>query len=36
VDDSLARADWGWNPDYDANRFFDEYYLPEKRKRNGK
>jgi threonine 3-dehydrogenase len=36
VDDSLARADWGWKPDYDAEAFFDEYFLPEIRKRYGK
>ena len=33
VDDSLARADWGWNPDYDADAFFDDYFLPKIRKR---
>ena len=33
VDDSLARADWNWKPDYDANAFFDDYFLPEIRKR---
>ena len=33
VDDSLARAEWGWQPDYDADKFFDEYFLPEIRKR---
>jgi threonine 3-dehydrogenase len=33
VDDSLARADWGWKPDYDVDRFFDDYFLPEIRKR---
>jgi threonine 3-dehydrogenase len=33
VDDSLARNDWGWKPDYDANAFFDDYFLPEIRKR---
>jgi threonine 3-dehydrogenase len=33
VDDTLARTDWGWRPDYDADRFFDEYFLPEIRKR---
>jgi threonine 3-dehydrogenase len=33
VDDSLARKDWGWQPDYDADRFFDEYFIPEIRKR---
>jgi len=33
VDDSLARADWNWKPDYDADAFFDHYFLPEIRKR---
>jgi nucleoside-diphosphate-sugar epimerase len=32
VDDSLARADWGWSPDYDSDEFFDDYFLPEIRK----
>jgi nucleoside-diphosphate-sugar epimerase len=32
VDDSLARQEWGWQPDYDADRFFDEYFLPEIKK----
>ncbi len=27
-DDSLARADWGWRPDYDLRRAFDEYLVP--------
>ncbi len=36
VDDSLARKDWGWKPDYDVDRFFDDYFLPEIRKRYGK
>ncbi len=36
VDDALARADWGWQPEYDVNKFFDEYFLPEIRKRYGK
>ncbi|OGO36204.1 MAG: epimerase [Chloroflexi bacterium RBG_16_56_8] len=36
ADDSLARAEWGWKPDYDVNRFFDGYFLPEIRKRYGK
>ena len=36
VDDSLARADWGWQPDYDTDAFFDEYFLPEIKKRYGK
>jgi len=33
VDDTQARKDWGWKPDYDIDRFFDEYFLPEIRKR---
>ena len=33
VDDSLARADWGWKPDYDADAFFDHYFLPEIKRR---
>jgi len=33
VDDTLARTEWGWSPDYDVDRFFDEYLLPEIRKR---
>lgn len=33
VDDTLARNDWGWQPDYDADRFFEEYFLPEIRNR---
>lgn len=36
VDDSLARSDWDWKPDYDADKFFDEYFMPEIRKRYGK
>jgi threonine 3-dehydrogenase len=36
VDDARARADWGWSPDYDAGRFFEEYFLPEIRKRYGR
>jgi threonine 3-dehydrogenase len=36
VDDSLARADWNWKPDYNADAFFDGYFLPEIRKRYGK
>ena len=36
VDDSLARAEWDWKPDYDVDRFFDDYFLPEIRKRYGK
>ena len=33
VDDSNARAEWGWQPDYGEERFFNEYFLPEIRKR---
>jgi len=36
VDDTLAGAEWGWKPDYDADAFFDDYFLPEIRKRYGK
>jgi nucleoside-diphosphate-sugar epimerase len=36
VDDSRACKDWGWTPDYDVDRFFDDYFLPEIRKRYGK
>jgi threonine 3-dehydrogenase len=36
VDDSRARADWNWKPDYDVDKFFEEYFLPEIRKRYGK
>jgi threonine 3-dehydrogenase len=36
VDDSLARTDWNWKPDYDVDAFFDNYFLPEIRKRYGK
>jgi nucleoside-diphosphate-sugar epimerase len=33
VDDTLARTEWGWRPEYDADKFFDEYFIPEIRKR---
>ena len=33
VDDSLARKDWGWKPDYDVDKFFNEYFLPEIKRR---
>ena len=36
VDDSLARGEWGWQPDFDTDAFFDNYFLPEIRKRYGK
>ena len=32
-DDSKAREEWSWKPDYDVERFFNEYFLPEIRKR---
>lgn len=28
VDDSAARRDWGWRPDYDMDRAFNEYLIP--------
>ena len=36
VDDTLARNDWGWKPDYGMDAFFDDYFLPQIRKRYGK
>lgn len=33
LDDSAARRDWGWEPDYDINRSFDEYLVPNIRRR---
>jgi len=33
VNDSLARADWNWKPEYDVDAFFDRYFLPEIKKR---
>ncbi len=33
VDDFLARTEWGWQPDYDVDSFFDRYFLPEIRQR---
>ncbi|MCE7860511.1 MAG: epimerase [Chloroflexi bacterium] len=35
INDSRARKDWNWKPDYDVDRFFEEYFLPEIRKRYG-
>jgi len=32
VDDSKARADWGFEPEYDLERTFEEYLLPNVRK----
>jgi len=28
VDDSAARRDWDWKPDFDADRAFGEYLIP--------
>jgi threonine 3-dehydrogenase len=33
VDDSAARKDWGWRPEYDLARAFDEYLIPAVTKR---
>jgi nucleoside-diphosphate-sugar epimerase len=33
VDDTRARADWGWKPAFDVERAFDEYLVPTIRKR---
>jgi nucleoside-diphosphate-sugar epimerase len=35
LDDSAARADWGWSPDYDAESAFNKYLVPTIRKRYG-
>lgn len=35
VDDTRARADWGFSPSYDFDRTFDEYLMPNIRKRYG-
>jgi nucleoside-diphosphate-sugar epimerase len=33
IDDSAARKDWGWAPEYDMQRCFEEYLVPNIRKR---
>lgn len=33
VDDSCAKNDWGWKPEYDFDRCFDEYLAPNIKKR---
>ncbi len=33
TDDSSARRDWGWQPDYDVERSFTEYLVPNIKKR---
>ena len=35
VDDSRARHDWSWQPDYDVEAFFEDYFLPNIRTRYG-
>ncbi len=35
IEDSRASADWGWKPAYDFARAFDEYLVPNIRKRYG-
>jgi nucleoside-diphosphate-sugar epimerase len=36
VDDAAARADWGWDPRYGADRAFEEYLVPRIRDRYAK
>ena len=33
VDDGAARRDWGWQPEYDCRRAFDDYLIPAIRER---
>jgi nucleoside-diphosphate-sugar epimerase len=33
MDDARARRDWGWEPAYDVDRAFDEYLVPQIKKR---
>jgi nucleoside-diphosphate-sugar epimerase len=33
LDDSAASRQWGWSPDYDVNRAFNEYLIPNIRER---
>jgi len=33
VEDARARSDWGWQPDYDEEKFFEGYFLPEIKRR---
>jgi hypothetical protein len=35
VDDSKARNDWHWSPDYDAEKTFKEYLIPNIKMRYG-
>ena len=36
LDDSAARRDWGWHPQYDAESAFRDYLVPNIRERYGK
>ena len=33
VDDSPAKRDWGWKPDFDLQRSFNDYLIPAMRRR---
>jgi threonine 3-dehydrogenase len=33
IDDRAARTDWAWKPEYGVERFFEDYFLPEIRRR---
>jgi nucleoside-diphosphate-sugar epimerase len=33
IDDTAAQRDWGWQPDYNQGRAFDEYLIPAIRQR---
>jgi len=35
IDDSAARRDWGWEPDYDQQKAFDDLLIPAVRSRYG-
>jgi len=35
VDDAVARKDWNWQPDYDVQAFFEDYFIPRIRARYG-
>lgn len=36
IDDSTARKDWGWSPEYGMERCFEEYLVPNIKNRYGK
>ena len=36
LNDSLARTEWGWQPDYNVDAFFNDYFLPQIHKRYGR